>query len=36
MGSNFFMANILNIYNDQNKEIFQVRVNPVLTIGGLK
>lgn len=35
-GQNVFMANIISVYNDQTKEIFQVRVNPVLTIGGLK
>lgn len=30
------MTNILSVYNEQLKEIFQVRSNPVLTIGGLK
>lgn len=30
------LSNILSVYNDQLKEIFQVRVNPVLTVGGLK
>ena len=30
------MTNILGIFNDQTKEIFKVRVNPVMTLGGLK
>jgi hypothetical protein len=30
------MTNILSIFNDQTKEIFKVRVNPVMTLGGLK
>jgi uncharacterized protein YhbP (UPF0306 family) len=30
------MVNIISVYNEQTKEIFQVRVNPVLSIGGLK
>lgn len=35
-GSKLTMSNILNIFNDERKEIFKVRVNPVMTIGGLK
>jgi len=35
-GNLFYMENILSVYNDQTKEIFQVRVNPVMNIGGLK
>ena len=30
------MTNILSIFNVQTKEIFKVRVNPVMTLGGLK
>ena len=29
-------ANILQLFNAESKEIFKVRVNPVLTVGGLK
>ena len=35
-GSRIYMQNILSVYNEQTKEIFKVRVNPVMTIGGLK
>ena len=35
-GNLFHMQNILSVYNDKTKEIFQVRVNPVMNIGGLK
>lgn len=31
-----YMQNILSVYNEQTKEILKVRVNPVMTIGGLK
>ena len=30
------MENIINVYNEELKDIFQVRVNPILTIGALK
>lgn len=30
------MPNILSVYNEKSKEIFQIRVNPVMTVGGLK
>lgn len=29
-------ANVLQLFNAESKEIFKVRVNPVLTVGGLK
>ena len=35
-GSRIYMQNILSVYNEQSKEILKVRVNPVMTIGGLK
>lgn len=35
-GSRFYMENIINVYNEELKDIFQVRVNPILTIGALK
>ena len=31
-----FVPNVLQLYNDELKDIFKVRVNPVMTIGGLK
>jgi hypothetical protein len=35
-GQELYMPNIISVYNEETKEIFQIRVNPVLTIGGLK
>lgn len=30
------VRNLFTLFNQQTKEIFQMRVNPVMTIGGLK
>lgn len=30
------VPNLFTLFNSKTKEIFQVRVNPVMTIGGLK
>ena len=35
-GNDLYMPNILSVFNEEQKDIFQIRVNPVLTIGGLK